>query len=83
LSFSVEEIPLLPDGFFQRYVEHFFARAKSAPPVEQLVLYDNYHLQKNVPFGKNPLSLKNPGLFQALEVSEEINLPFFNGFMEL
>ena len=41
---------------------------KSAPPVEKIVLYDNYHLQKNEPPGRNPLAAKNRNLFEALEV---------------
>ena len=58
----------LPDGFFARYVQHFYAAAKSAPPVDKIVLFDNYHLQKNEPPGRNPLAAKNKNLFDALEV---------------
>ncbi len=59
----------LPEGFFRRYVEHFYARARASPPVEQLVLFDNYHLQKHTLGGPvNPLAAENPALFAALEV---------------
>ena len=66
----------MPDGFFERYVEHFFAAAKSAPPVEKLVLFDNYHLQKDEPEGRNPLAAKNKNLFEDLKVGARFSDPF-------
>lgn len=66
----------MPDGFFERYVDHFFAAAKSAPPVEKLVLFDNYHLQKDEPEGRNPLAAKNKNLFEDLKVGARLSVAF-------
>lgn len=53
---------------FRLYAQIFFAPTQSLPKSQ--LIPQNYHIQKNLPPGKNLLSLKNPQVFHKIRAMQ-------------